>query len=69
MGPVTVRSIRSPFMPSIKASVVPSPPSARGFTMTSASGFARRTPSLMAIPASIELKLPFKESIAMTTFI
>lgn len=33
------------------------------------SGFARRTPSLMAIPASIELKLPFKESIAMTTFI
>ena len=68
IGPVTVRSMRSPFIPSISASVVPSPPSASGFTITSASGFAARIPSLIAVPASMELKLPFNESIAITTF-
>ena len=69
MGPVTVTCFRSPFRPKIKASTVPSPPSAKGNTETQASGSARRIPSRTASPASVEVRLPLKESIAITIFI
>ena len=68
-GPVTVTVRSRPPMPSVSASTVPSPPSASGRTHTAASGQARRTPSRTASPACRELRLPFRESMAMTTFI
>ena len=32
-------------------------------------GWAARIPALMDVPASIDVRLPFRESIATTTFI
>ena len=69
IGPVTCIVFNLPFNPQTKASVVPSPPSANGLTITVASGFAAKIPALAASPASIELKLPFSESITTTAFI
>ena len=67
-GPITKISTISPPSPSTNASVVPSPPSANGLTITSAS-ITFKIPSLIALPASIDVRLPFSESIAITTFI
>lgn len=54
--------------PKVRASVVPSPPSATGRTTTSASGSARSIPSRIASPASREDKDPLSESVATTIF-
>ena len=67
-GPQTSTGSRIPPIPSIKASTVPSPPSAMGRMKISASGNTRRMPCSAARPACIELKLPLKESIATVTF-
>ena len=67
-GPATQTVTYSPPNPSTRASVVPSPPSAKGFTVICAS-HALRMPLFAAYPASIELMLPLNESIAITTFI
>ena len=69
MGPVTSKSMRVPPSPSMRASVLPSPPSARGLTITRASGIADKTPAFTAFPASAEERLPLNESMATTTFI
>ena len=68
-GPVTLTFSIVPFIPRVRASTVPSPPSAKGQTVTSASRNTRCIPSETAFPASKELKLPFIESMATTTFI
>ena len=70
IGPCTFTCASSPAqsLPD-RASVVPSPPVCQRLTRTWAFGSAFRTPSFIAFPASIELRLPFKESIAITTFI
>ena len=49
--------------------MVPSPPSAVGKTLMSGSGCDIRMPSLTALPASVDVRLPLKESMAMTIFI
>ena len=50
-GPLTVVVIISPSALSARASTVPSPPSAKGFTVTSASALRRQIASLTAFPA------------------
>jgi len=67
-GPVTVTVSSLPPMPQARAGTVPSPPSARGRTFTEALLYTRRIPSSMACPASREERLPFRESMAMVTF-
>ena len=68
-GPVTFTCSVFPFIPATRASTVPSPPSARGLTRTSASASTQWMPSAAANPASMDVMLPLKESIAVTTFI
>ena len=68
-GPVTFTVTNFPPIPRANASTVPSPPSAKGRTTTSASGIAFNIPFLIASPASKEDILPFNESIATITFI
>lgn len=67
-GPVTHTCVRVPPQPSVKASTVPSPPSASGRMVISASGYMRRIPAEALSPASREVMLPLKESMAITTF-
>ena len=68
-GSLTLAYLISPFRPSARASTVPSPPSANGYTETLASGSAILIPSAALFPASAEVRLPLKESIAIVYFI
>ncbi len=56
-------------MPSTKASTVPSPPSAKGIIFISELLSTFNIAVFIALAASIEVKLPFKESIEITIFI
>ena len=69
IGPVTSIVSFLPFIPWTKASTVPSPPSASGNIFTCASSLTFNIPFFIAFPASIEDKLPFKESIEINIFI
>ncbi len=68
-GPVTVTERSSPPVARTTASVVPSPPSAIGITMISASLRLSWSASAMILPASSLLILPLKLSAATTIFI